>query len=362
VSAPQRKSRRIRVGGVPIGGDAPISVQTMTKTDTRDVEATLTQIRSVTTLGCDLVRLAVVDDAAAAALKPICAASPIPVIADIHFDYRLAIQSVEAGVACLRINPGNIGSEARIREVVAAARDHQVPIRIGVNGGSLEKDLLATHGGPTAQALVASAMRHVALLEKLDYQEIKISAKASDVLRTIETYRLLSASTDYPLHLGVTEAGTFMAGTVRSAVAMGMLLAEGIGDTIRVSLTDEPEKEVRVGLEILRSLGLREPGAAVTSCPTCGRCQVNVTEIAVAVEQALEAYYREQPEGARPHVAVMGCVVNGPGEAREADVALIGGVGEFLVMREGVKVASVPAADAVAALVAEVSEWRRSRA
>ncbi len=357
-----RQTRQIHLGGIPIGGGAPVSVQTMTKTDTRDVEATLTQIRSVTTLGCDLVRLAVVDAAAAQALKPICAASPIPVIADIHFDYRLAVQAVEAGVAGLRINPGNIGGEARIREVVAAARDHQVPIRIGVNGGSLEADLLARHGGPTAQALVDSALRHVALLEKFDYRQIKISAKASDVLRTLETYRLLSAATDYPLHLGVTEAGTFMAGTVRSAVAMGMLLAEGIGDTIRVSLTDKPEQEVRVALEILRALGLREPGAAVTSCPTCGRCQVNVTEVAVAVEQALEAHYRDVPAGPHPHVAVMGCVVNGPGEAREADVALVGGAGNFLVMRGGAKVASVPADEAVAAVIEAVADWRRGHA
>ena len=354
------QTRQIQLGGMPIGGGAPVSVQTMTKTDTRDVAATLQQIRSVATAGCDLVRLAVVDEEAARALKRICADAPIPVIADIHFDHRLAIQSVEAGVAGLRLNPGNIGSETRIREVVEVARAHAVPIRIGVNGGSLEKDLLATHGGPTAQALVASALRHVALLEKFDYREIKISAKASDVLRTLETYRLLAASTDYPLHLGVTEAGTLMAGTVRSAVAMGMLLAEGIGDTIRVSLTDTPEKEVRVGLEILRSLGLREAGAAVTSCPTCGRCQVNVTEIAVAVERALEAHYREVPEGPHPHVAVMGCVVNGPGEARQSDVALIGGVGRFLVMCGGIEVAAVPADEAVDALVAAVVEWRQS--
>jgi (E)-4-hydroxy-3-methylbut-2-enyl-diphosphate synthase len=354
-----RQTRQIVVGGVAVGGGAPISVQTMTKTDTRDVAATLSQIRSVAVAGCDIVRLAVPDQEAAEALRSICEQSPLPVIADIHFDYRLALVSVASGVAGLRINPGNIGGVVRVREVVAAAKGEGVPIRVGVNGGSLEQDILARHGGATPEALVESAMGHVQLLEAAGFDQIKISAKASDVQRTLATYRLLSATTDYPLHLGVTEAGTLIAGTVRSAVAMGILLNEGIGDTIRVSLTDTPEREVRAGLELLRALGLRAPGAAVTSCPTCGRCQVGVQAIATEVEAALEALYREQPAAPRPHVAVMGCVVNGPGEARDADLALVGGKGEFLLYRRGELLHKVPEADGVSALVAEVKGWGR---
>jgi (E)-4-hydroxy-3-methylbut-2-enyl-diphosphate synthase len=355
----RRLTRQVRVGGVAVGGGAPVSVQTMTKTDTRDVPGTLEQIRGIAAAGCDIVRLAVPDEAAAAALDPIVAGTGLPVIADIHFDHRLALRALAAGVHGLRINPGNIGGTDKVREIVAAARERRVPIRIGVNSGSLEKDLLARHGGPSAEALVESALRHVRILEDLDYREIKISVKASDVRRTVEAYRLLSKATDYPLHLGVTEAGTFLAGTVRSSVALGILLGEGIGDTVRVSLTDEPVKEVRVGLELLRCLGLREAGASVISCPTCGRIQVNVVAIAAEVETALERLYQQNPSLARPVVAVMGCMVNGPGEAREADIALAGGAGKFALYVAGKLQRTVPEGEAVAAAVDAVRTWRK---
>jgi (E)-4-hydroxy-3-methylbut-2-enyl-diphosphate synthase len=355
----RRVTRQIHVGSVPVGGDAPVSVQTMTKTDTRDVDATVEQINEVATLGCDIVRLAVVDEAAAAALGEIQRQVSIPLIADIHFDHRLALAALKEGVDGLRINPGNIGGDDNVRAVVEAARERMVPIRIGVNAGSLEKDLLAQYGGATAEALVESAMRHVRLLEACDYHEIKISVKASDVARTLGAYRLLSQRTDYPLHLGVTEAGTFMAGTVRSSVALGILLGEGIGDTIRISLTDTPAREVRVGLELLRALELREPGASVISCPTCGRVQVNVVELAGRVETALDEYYAQNPDAARPLVAVMGCMVNGPGEAREADVALAGGKEKFALYLKGEHVKTVPESEALDALMEEVRTFEQ---
>ncbi len=358
----RRPTRPIRVGGVAVGGGARISVQSMTKTDTRDVEATVAQIRRCRLAGCDIIRLAVVDEDAARAFGAIRREVDIPLIADIHFNHKLALAVLDAGVDGLRINPGNIGGAAHVREVVKAAEARRVPIRIGVNAGSLEADILAAHGGATAEALVASAMGHVRLLEDAGYREIKISVKASDVPRTIDAYRLLAATTDYPLHLGVTEAGTFLAGTVRSSVAMGMLLAEGIGDTIRVSLTDQPEREVRVGLELLRCLGLREPGPSVVSCPTCGRCLVDVVAVAGQVEAELERLYGELPSGKRPVVAVMGCVVNGPGEAREADLALAGGQGKFALYARGKFVRAVVEQDAVAALIEAVRDWCRAAA
>jgi (E)-4-hydroxy-3-methylbut-2-enyl-diphosphate synthase len=331
----------------------------MTKTDTRDVPVTVAQLRELEEAGCDIARLAVIDEDAASALAAIVRQTRLPVVADIHFDHRLALKALAAGVHGLRINPGNIGGRTKVGEVVAAARERQVPIRIGVNSGSLEKDLLAKHGGSTAGALVESALRHARILEDLDYREIKISVKASDVRRTVEAYRLLASQCNYPLHLGVTEAGTFLAGTVRSSVALGILLAEGIGDTIRVSLTDTPMREVRVGLELLRSLGLRAPGPSVISCPTCGRIQVDVVQAAQEVELALEELYRAHPELDRPVVAVMGCMVNGPGEAREADVALAGGAGKFALYVNGKLAATVAEADAVPALVDAVRGWKR---
>ncbi len=351
-ASPRARTRRLVLGGVPIGGGAPVSVQTMTTTDTRDVTATVTAIRALAEAGCEIVRLAVPDADAAAALKPIRrAVEGVPLVADIHFDWRLALAALDAGVDGLRINPGNIGGADRVKAVADAARARAVPIRIGVNAGSLEPDRLARHGGATPEALVESAMGHVALLEAAGFEAIKLSVKASDIPRTLAAYRLLAATTDYPLHLGLTEAGTLMAGTVRSSVAMGLLLAEGIGDTIRVSLTADPLHEVAVGLELLRCLGLREPGPHVTACPTCGRTQADVIETAGRVERALEALYRSHPGLGRPHVAVMGCVVNGPGEARDADIALVGGRREFFLYVRGARVSRHAEADAVAAVV-----------
>jgi (E)-4-hydroxy-3-methylbut-2-enyl-diphosphate synthase len=357
-SIPRRPTRRLQVGTVAVGGDAPISVQTMTKTDTRDVRATVNQILELDTAGCDIVRLAVVDEAAARALAEIRREVRLPLIADIHFQHKLALIAIDAGIDGLRINPGNIGGEDRVREVVRAAAPRQIPIRIGVNAGSLEKDLLETHGGATAEALVESALRHARLLEEAGHPWIKISVKASDVRRTVEAYRLLSRTVDYPLHLGVTEAGTLINGTVRSSVALGILLAEGIGDTLRISLTDHPAQEVKVGLELLRCFGMRKPGPGVISCPTCGRIQIDVIGLATRVEAELEKYYRANPDAPRPVVAVMGCVVNGPGEAREADIAIAGGQGKGALYLKGVFVATVPETGIVDRLMELVRAWR----
>ena len=353
----RRRTRRIQIGSVGVGGDSPISVQTMTKTDTRDVDATVAQIVEVAGAGCDIVRLAVPDRAAAEALSEICRQSPIPLIADIHFDHRLALLALEAGIDGLRINPGNIGARDNVEQVVRAAAERGVPIRIGVNSGSVEEDIAGKYGGGSAEALVESALRHVRILEDLDYQEIKISVKATDVFRTLKAYRFLSRQVEYPLHLGVTEAGTLIPGIVRSSVAMGILLSEGIGDTIRVSLTDTPSREVRTGLELLRCLGLRSPGAAVISCPTCGRVQVDVMVVAADVERRLEQRYLENPDAPRPVVAVMGCMVNGPGEARDADIAIAGGKGKFALYAGGELRMTVSEDNAVDALMLAVDEW-----
>ena len=354
----RRATRKISVGSIAVGGDAPVSVQTMTKTDTRDVSATVDQIKAAQAIGCDIVRLAIIDADACKALKKIKKQVETPLVADIHFDHKLALASLKAGVDGLRINPGNIGDHKKVADVVKAARERSVPIRIGVNSGSLEKDILERDGGPTPAGLVESALRHVRILEDLDYREIKISVKSSDVRMTIAAYRQLSEKCDYPLHLGVTEAGTFLAGTVRSSIAMGALLLDGIGDTIRVSLTDAPEKEVRVGLEMLRCLGLRKGGAHVISCPTCGRIEVDVRQLACDVEESLEEYYNENPDAKQPVVAVMGCMVNGPGEAREADIALAGGKGKFALYIKGNHVRSVAEAEAVTALMDEVAKFK----
>lgn len=359
MTAPRQATRRIRLGPVAIGGGAPVSVQTMANTDTRDAAASAAQARACFDLGADVVRFAVPDAAAAAALAQIKRAlgPERAIVADIHFDHRLALAALEAGVDGLRINPGNIGSAAKVREVAAAAKDRGVPIRIGVNAGSLEKDVLARHGGATPEALVESALGEIALLADAGFEDVKVSVKASDVARMVAAYRLLSAKAPgVPLHLGLTEAGTLLRGTVSSSVALGILLSEGIGDTIRVSLTDAPENEVRVGLAVLRSLGLREPGPDVTSCPTCGRTQCDLIGTARRVEDALERLYREEPGLRRLHVAVMGCVVNGPGEARDADLALVGGPGCFYVYRRGVRGEKLSEADAVGALVEAVRE------
>jgi (E)-4-hydroxy-3-methylbut-2-enyl-diphosphate synthase len=326
----------------------------MCNTDTRDVAATLAQINRLASAGCELVRCAVPDIAAADALGRIKAESPLPVIADIHFDYKLALRVLAGGIDGLRLNPGNIGDRRKVAEVVTAAKERLVPIRIGVNAGSLEKALLAKYGHPTAEAMVESALGHVRILEELGYDQIKISLKASDVMKTVDAYRLLSEKVDYPLHIGITEAGTIFSGTIKSAVGLGILLADGIGDTMRVSLTSDPVEEVRVGFEILKALGVRRHGVNFVSCPTCGRCQIDLIHLAEEVEQRLRAIDKTLT------VAVMGCVVNGPGEAREADVGIAGGKGEGLLFRRGKVLRKVPESELADALMAEVEKIVKS--
>jgi (E)-4-hydroxy-3-methylbut-2-enyl-diphosphate synthase len=329
-------TKQIKVGNVPIGGDAPIAVQSMTNTDTRDVTATVAQIHRLEAAGCEIIRVAVPDLEAAQAIHPIRDRITIPLIADIHFDYRLAVASMENGAQGIRINPGNIGGPEKLGKVVDAAKAHHVPIRVGVNSGSVEKDILARHGHPTPAALVESAIRNIRLLENLHFYEQKISIKSSDTLTTIDAYRLLSGQCDYPLHLGVTEAGGLIAGTVKSSVALGMLLYEGIGDTFRISLTRDPLEEIRVAFELLRCLRIRERGPELISCPTCGRCQINLFYLAEKVEEHIQ--HIETPL----KVAVMGCVVNGPGEAKEADIGLAGGNGVGIIFKKGQLYKKVP--------------------
>ncbi len=349
----RHNTRRIVLGGVPIGQGAAVAVQSMTNTPTQDVSATAAQIQRLEAAGCEIVRVAVPDEEAAQAITGIKAQIRIPLIADIHFDHRLAIAAARNGADGLRINPGNIGGRDKIAKVVNVAKERGLPIRIGVNAGSLEKDLLKTYEGATAQAMVESALRHVALLENYNFDQIKISIKASDVPRTVEAYRLLAAKTDYPLHLGVTEAGSLYAGTVKSALGIGMLLAEGIGDTLRVSLTRDPVEEVRVGFEILKALGIRQHGPEIISCPTCGRCGFDLFGVVEAVEKALLT--RPVPI----KVAIMGCVVNGPGEAREADIGIAGGASQGILFRRGKIVRKVPQEELVEALLEEVDAWEK---
>ncbi len=315
----RRKSRRIMVGNVPVGGDAPISVQSMTNTDTCDVAATVRQIRALEAVGADIVRVSVPDMNAAEAFGEIKKQVSVPLVTDIHFDYKIALRVAELGADCLRINPGNIGREDRVRAVVGAARDRNIPIRIGVNAGSLEKDLQKKYGEPTADALVESALRHIEILDRLDFQEFKISLKASEVFLTVEAYRKLATQIEQPLHLGITEAGGFRAGAVKSAIGLGLLLVDGIGDTIRVSLAADPVEEIRVGFDILKSLHLRSKGINLIACPSCSRQNFDVIATVNALEQRLEDVLDPLD------VAVIGCVVNGPGEAREADIGLAGG-------------------------------------
>jgi (E)-4-hydroxy-3-methylbut-2-enyl-diphosphate synthase len=345
----RRKTRKIQLGKVQVGGDAPITVQSMTKTDTRDVEATVDQIWALEVAGCDIVRVAVPVREAAEQLGNIKKQIRIPLVADIHFNYKLALVALEQGVDGLRLNPGNIGARWCIEEVVKLAAERKIPIRIGVNAGSLEKDLLQKYGGPTAEGMVESGLRHIRILEELNYPEIKISLKASDPLMTIEAYRLLADQVDYPFHLGVTEAGTPTAGTIKSAVGLGTLLAEGIGDTIRVSLAADPVEEVRVGAEILRSLGLKKDGMTFVACPSCGRADVDLVGLAKAVEERMLPY-----SNLNIHVAVMGCEVNGPGEARAADLGVAGGKGIGLIFKKGEVIRKVPEAEIVDALMEEV--------
>jgi (E)-4-hydroxy-3-methylbut-2-enyl-diphosphate synthase len=352
---PRRKTRQIRIGDVIIGGGAPVSVQSMAKTDTRDIRATVAQIRRLENAGCEIVRLAVPDDQAAAALGEIRKKVKVPLVADIHFDHRLALASIEAGVDALRINPGNIGSQKKVKEVVRAAREHGIPIRIGVNSGSLEKVILAEYGAVTADAMVASALRHIRMLEDLDFFDIKISLKASDIVRTLEAYRLLAPMVDYPFHAGITEAGGLITGSIKSSAGLALLLSEGLADTVRVSLTAPPEKEVAVAWKLLRSLGLRSRGVDVISCPTCGRVEVDLMRIASEVEKRLSSL--ETPLT----VAVMGCMVNGPGEAREADIGVACGRRSGTIFKKGKVLWKVKENRIVPELVREVERAGREK-
>ena len=341
----RNETRMLHVGPLALGGGAPVSVQSMCNTPTADVEATLAQIDRLAAAGCDIVRVAVPDMAAAEALKDICARSPLPVVADIHFDYRLALAAAENGAAKIRINPGNIGSADRVRAVAEACGARSIPIRIGINAGSLEKRLLERYGAPTPEAMAESAAGHVALLEECGFYDICLSLKASNVPTALAAYRLAAERFPYPLHLGITEAGTLRQGTIQSAAGIGAMLLDGIGDTIRVSLTADPAEEVRAGIAILKACGLRQSGAKVISCPTCGRTQIDLIAAAGEVEQRLAGCKRNIT------VAVMGCVVNGPGEAREADYGLAGGRGEAALFKKGEIVGKVPEADMVNALM-----------
>ena len=342
----RENTKRIYVGGVPIGGGAPVTVQSMCNTRTQDAEATLRQMRELKAAGCDIIRVAVPDTAAAEALRDIMKQAPMPVVADIHFDHRLALMACDAGVDAVRINPGNIGSRERVGEVARACAGRKIPIRIGVNTGSVEKAMLEKYGGPTAEALVESARREIEALREFGFEDIALSVKASDPMKCVQAYRLAAERFDCPLHLGVTEAGTSYTGLVNSAVGIGTLLAEGIGDTIRVSLTAQPIEEVRAGLAILKAAGLRKGGVKLVSCPTCGRTRIDLIGLARAAEQRLSALDRDIT------VAVMGCVVNGPGEAREADFGLAGGKGfGSLFMKGQVVRTRIPEAELLDALM-----------
>lgn len=352
----RRKTRQIHVGSVAVGGDAQVTVQSMTNTDTRDVDATVAQIKALQDAGCEIVRVAVPDEDAAGALKSIKARIGIPLVADIHFQYKYALKAIDAGVDCLRINPGNIGSEDKVLRVIHAARERGVPIRIGVNSGSVKKDILDKFGGPVPEALVESALEHVGILERHGFYNTKISIKSSSVLNTIKAYRLMSEKVDYPLHLGVTEAGTLLPGAIKSALGIGMLLAEGIGDTIRVSLTADPVLEIKAGFEILASLGLRKrPGVEIISCPTCGRLEIDLEGLVSRLEKRL-AHIKEPLT-----VSVLGCVVNGPGEAREADIGIAGGNGRGVIIRKGEIVRTCRECDLEDELVKEIEVILKNR-
>lgn len=346
----RRNSVVIKVGNVAIGGQSPISVQSMTNTDTRDIIKTVEQIKELTAVGCEIIRVAVPDMEAAAAITEIKEKISIPLIADIHFDYRLALQAMENGVDGLRINPGNIGSDLKVQRVVEMAKAKAIPIRIGVNAGSLEKSLLEKYGHPTAEAMAESALKHISILEKLNFRQIKVSLKASNIPLMIKAYQILGEKVDYPLHVGVTEAGTVQGGTIKSSVGIGALLAQGIGDTLRVSLTGHPVHEVKVGFEILKALGLRKRGAEIISCPTCGRTKIDLIPLAEAVEKYLEKV--DKPI----KVAVMGCVVNGPGEAREADIGIAGGKGEGLIFKKGEVIRKVKEEELLTTLLEEIEK------
>ncbi len=344
----RRASKQIMVGNVPVGGDAPISVQSMTNTDTKDVAATVAQVKAIAEAGADIVRISIPDMEAAEAFKEIKKQSPIPVVVDIHFDYRIALKTAEYGADCLRINPGNIGSEARVREVVASAKDHGIPIRIGVNGGSLERDLLERYKEPTPEALVESAMRHIDILEKNNFDQFKVSVKASDVFLAYESYKLLASKIEQPLHLGITEAGGFRRGTIMSAMGLSWLLREGIGDTLRVSLAADPVDEVKVGFDILKVLKLRNRGINFIACPTCSRRGIDVIGVVDALEKRLSDVNDSFD------VAIMGCVVNGPGEASHALLGVCGAKNDAIYYEEGKVAGRLPKESLVDELEAKI--------
>ena len=352
----RHKTRVVQIGDVAIGGNHPIRIQSMCNTKTEDVEATVAQIRALAAAGCEIVRVAVPNEAAAAALRDIRRQIKLPLVADIHFDYRLALAAMENGADKIRINPGNIGEDWKLREVVNAAKARNIPIRVGVNSGSLEKEILKKYGGVTAEGIVESALEKVGSIEELGYENLVISIKSSDVLMCIRAHELLADKTDYPLHIGITEAGTLLRGTVKSAVGLGVILYEGIGDTVRVSLTGDPIEEIKAAREILKSLGLRKGGVEVVSCPTCGRTEIDLIGLANQVEGLVERY-----SDLDVRVAVMGCVVNGPGEAREADFGVAGGKGAGVLIRKGEVIRSMPESELLGALEAELQRVRAER-
>jgi (E)-4-hydroxy-3-methylbut-2-enyl-diphosphate synthase len=351
-SITRKITRQVSIGNVPIGGDAPIAVQSMTNTYTQDIKATVSQIKRLEEAGCEIIRVAVPDKEAAEAIPLIKDEISIPLIADIHFDYRLAMAATDAGADALRINPGNIGGSEKVKKVVERAGKKGISIRIGVNAGSLEKDILKKHGRPSSDAMVESALRNIKLIEAFGFSNLKISIKASDVPRTVASYRMLSQETDIPLHVGVTEAGGLYSGIVKSSLGIGMLLSEGIGDTIRVSLTRDPVEEIRVGFEILKALGIRQRGPEIISCPTCGRCNINLFDISERVEKALLTSKRTLK------VAIMGCVVNGPGEAKEADIGIAGGDGMGILFKKGKVEKKIPQEKLVDVLLDEIESYK----
>lgn len=345
----RKETRKVKVGNVFIGGDSKITVQSMTNTDTRNVEQTVGQIKQLEKYGCDIIRCAAPDMEACEALSKIVKLVSIPVVADIHFDYKLALKCIENNISGLRINPGNIGSFERVKLVAEAAKEKQIPIRIGVNSGSLDKKLLDKYGKVCPNALVESALEHINILEKVDFSDIVVSIKSSDVMQMIESYKLISEKVDYPLHLGVTEAGTVWRGTIKSSIGIGSLINQGIGDTIRVSLTGDPVDEVKTGREILRALGCIKTGVEFISCPTCGRTEIDLINIAKEVEKRLDSSNKNIK------VAVMGCIVNGPGEAREADIGIAGGKGEGLIFKKGKIIKKVKEENLVDELMNEIN-------
>ncbi len=348
-------SRQIMVGSVPIGGGAPVSVQSMTNTDTRDVEATLAQIKALAVAGCEIVRVSVYDEACVKAVRALVDGSPVPLVADIHFDYKLAIGAVENGISKLRINPGNIGSEDKVRVLADCLKRYRIPVRVGVNSGSVEKHILAKYGGATPEGMVESAVNHARILEKYGFDAIAISIKASDVRRTVESYRLISRMDDWSLHLGITEAGTHEMGVIKSAAGIGSLLLDGIGDTIRVSLTGDPVQEIPVAINILRAVGLRNDAINIVSCPTCGRTEIPVEQIVERVKSQLTDIKLPIT------VAVMGCVVNGPGEAREADIGIAGGKTGSVLFRKGAAPVTVRDKDLAQVLIDEIKTMAAAR-